>query len=119
MSEFTIELRQLYFFSFHGVYEEERKVGGEFIVDLVVKYSSGDNKVSKISETINYAELYEVVKAEMNKPRNLLETLAQTTVEKIYLKFPQSMEIEIRIEKKNPPIANFSGNVAVSFKEQY
>lgn len=119
MSEFTIELKQLYFFSFHGIYEEERKVGGEFIVDLLVKYSSGDNKVSKISETINYAELYELVKVEMNKPRDLLEAIAQTTAEKIHSTFPQSKEIEIRIKKKNPPINNFSGSVAVNFKKLF
>lgn len=119
MGEITIELKELYFFSFHGMYEEERKVGAEFIVDLVVKYVVSKNIISKISETINYEELYEIVKTEMSKPRNLLETIAQTTAEKIHLAFPQSKEIEIRIEKKNPPINNFSGNVAVKYSTQF
>jgi dihydroneopterin aldolase len=119
MSEFTIELKQLYFFSFHGVYEEERKVGGEFIVDLLVKYSPGDKKISSISDTINYTTLYEIVKTEMNIPRNLLETIAQAIAENIHLTFPSAKEIEIRIEKKNPPIINFSGRVAVKFKKQF
>ena len=38
MGEFTIELRGLQFYSFHGLYEEEKKVGGEFIVDVFEKF---------------------------------------------------------------------------------
>lgn len=119
MSEIIIELKQLYFFSFHGLYEEERKVGGEFVVDLFTKYSSGQNKISFIEQTVNYAALYEIVKAEMNQPRNLLETLAQSIAEKIYQSFPLLKEIEIRIEKKNPPIVGFMGSVGVRFQKKY
>ena len=119
MSEFTIELKQLYFFSFHGVYEEERKVGGEFIVDLSAKYTSTGNTITSIKDTVNYATLYEIVKEEMNQPKDLLETIAQSIAEKIHLSFPVIKEIEIRIEKKNPPIVNFSGNVAVKYRKQF
>ena len=119
MSEFTIELKQLYFFSFHGVYEEERKVGGEFIVDVSVKFNSDKNKITGIADTVNYASLYEIVKEEMSQPRDLLESLTQSTADKIYQSFPHIKEVEIRIEKKNPPIVNFSGSVAVSYRKEY
>lgn len=117
MSEFTLELKQLYFFSFHGLYEEESKVGAEFIVDLTVKYTSRQNSVSFIEDTVNYATLYEILKKEMSQPRDLLETIAQSTTEMIYQSFPNIKEVEIRIEKKNPPIINFSGSVIVSLKK--
>ena len=119
MSEITIELKQLSFYSFHGIYEEEKKVGGEFIVDLSVKYAAGENKIAALDDTINYAALSEIVKKEMNIPRDLLEEIAQTVTEKIHQVYPSVKEIEIRIEKKNPPIINFSGNVAVCNKRQY
>ena len=119
MSEFSIELKQLYFFSFHGLYEEERKVGGEFIVDLSVKYTSGKNMIASITETVNYASLYQIVKEEMNQTRDLLEMVTQSIAEKIHLSFPVVKEIEIRIEKKNPPVVGFIGNVAVRFCKQY
>ena len=119
MSEFTIELKQLYFFSFHGLYEEERKVGGEFSVDLFVKYMGGENNIISIEETINYATLYEIVKNEMNQPRDLLETVAQSIADRIHKTFSTVKEIEIRIEKKNPPIINFYGNVAVRLTKRY
>ena len=119
MNEFLIELKQLYFYSFHGLYDEERKVGGEFIVDLLVKYSTFENKITYIAETVNYAALYEIVKGEMNQPRDLLETIAQSITKKIHLSFPAVKEIEIRIEKKNPPIVNFSGSVSMMYKKEY
>ena len=119
MSEFTIALNQLYFFSFHGLYEEEKKVGGEFNVDLSVKYNAGQSTITKLEETVNYAILYEIVKTEMNQARDLLETVARSITEKIHQAFPSVKEIEIMIEKKNPPIVGFIGNVAVRFSKKY
>jgi dihydroneopterin aldolase len=119
MSEFIIELKQLYFFSFHGLYEEERKVGSEYSVDLFAKYSAGENIIATIKETVNYATLYDIVKAEMNYPRDLLETVAQSIAEKIHQSFPIVNEIEISIEKKHPPIIGFAGSVGVRFKDQF
>jgi dihydroneopterin aldolase len=118
MSEFTIELKQLYFFSFHGLYEEERKVGGEFSVDLFVKYIREQN-VSNIEETVNYAILYEIVKTEMNQPRDLLETITQSIAEKIHQAFPIAKEMEICIQKKHPPIIGFTGTVGVRLRKQF
>jgi dihydroneopterin aldolase len=118
MAEFIIELKHLQFFSFHGLFAEERKVGGEFIVDLSVKYVSNQKVITSLDETINYAALYDIVKKEMSEPRDLLETIAQTIADKIQKNFPLIKEIEIRIEKKNPPIVGISGNVAVKYLSQ-
>ena len=119
MREFTIELNKLEFFSFHGLYEEEKKVGGEFIVDLSAKYTSPQKSIVSLDETINYAALYEIVKEEMDQPRDLLETIALSIAEKAQQKFPLIKEIEIRIEKKNPPIIGFCGNVAVKYHKKF
>lgn len=118
MGDFTIELKQLYFFSFHGMYEEERRVGGEFSVDLFIKYTS-DNAITCIDETINYALLYKIVKEEMIIPRDLLETIAQSIVEMIFRTYPIVKEIEVYIEKKHPPIKGFAGSVGVRLKKRF
>ena len=119
MSEFTIELRNLQFFSFHGLYEEEKKVGGEFVVDVFAKFPSENHNLTSIDETVNYAALFAIIKEEMNQPRELLETIAQSIAEKIYTKYSVIKEIEIRIEKKRAPIVGFSGSVAARYKKQY
>lgn len=118
-SEFTIELKGVRFFAFHGVYQEERQAGNEYLVDLSVKYRSGAKGVNKIADTVNYEKLFEILKQEMQQPRDLLETLATSIIEKIREQFPQVKETIISIQKKNPPMTNFSGNVAVTFKKSY
>jgi dihydroneopterin aldolase len=118
MAEFTIELKGLHFFSFHGLYGEEKKVGGEFLVDLFVKFTE-KKRITTIDETVSYASLYAIVKEEMNQPRELLETLTQSIADKIHTDYPSLKEIEIHIEKKNPPIIGFMGSVAVNYKKQF
>ena len=119
MSYLSIELKSISFFAFHGLYEEERKVGHEFIVDLSVQYDPGKEMIDKIRDTINYVDLFDIVSEEMKQPRNLLETLVMSIANKISSKYPRVREISIRIEKKNPSIVNFAGSVCVSYKKQY
>lgn len=117
-SEFTIELKSVIFFAYHGLHDEERKTGNEYEVDLSVKYNGDGKKITKIEETINYVRLFEIVKQEMEQPRNLLETVAISITEKIQEQFSQAKEVEVRINKKNPPIINFSGSVAVIYSKR-
>ena len=117
MGEFTIELRDLQFFSFHGLYEEEKKVGGEFVVDAFAKFPAEGHDLTSINETVNYAALFAIIKDEMGRPRELLETIAQSIAERIYAKYTVIKEIEIRIEKKRAPIVGLNGSVAATYKK--
>ena len=118
-SEFIIELKSVNFFAFHGLHDEERKTGNEYEVDLSVKYITDGKKITKIENTINYVRLFEIVKQEMEQPRNLLETVAISITEKIQEQFSQVKEVVVRINKKNPPIINFSGSVAVIYSQRF
>ena len=115
----TIKLKQLRFFAHHGLYEEERKVSNEFIVDLEVTFESPVAVVTKMSETINYIKLYELVKKQMLQPTDLIETLAMQITDRIHQLYSQVKKISITITKKYPPVINFSGNVAVSYVKEY
>ena len=119
MGEFTIELRDLQFYSYHGLYEEEKKAGGEFVVDLWAKFPAEDHALKSIDETVNYAALFRIVKDEMDQPRELLETIAQSIAEKVYAKYSVIKEVAIRIEKKKAPIIGLNGSVAASYRKVY
>ena len=119
MGEFTIELRNLQFYSFHGLYEEERIAGGDFVVDVWAKFPAEDHVLNSIDETVNYAALFAIIKEEMGQPRQLLETVAQSIAEKIYAKYNVIKEVKIRIEKKKAPIVGLNGSVAASYKKVY
>lgn len=115
----TIKLKQLRFLAHHGLYEEERKVSNEFIVDLEVDFESPVTILTKMNETINYIKVYELVKKHMLQTTDLLETLAMKITENIHESYPQVKKVSISITKKFPPVINFSGNVAVNYVKEY
>src|ERR1051325_9441108 len=110
-----IQLKQLRFFAHHGLYEEERKVSNEFMVDLEVSFESSAVIITKMNETINYIKLYDLIKKHMLQTTDLIETLTMKITDDIHDSYPQVKKVSIAITKKYPPVINFSGNVAVSY----
>jgi len=115
----TISLNKIRFYGQHGLYAEERRVGNEFEIDLHVHYHTGDNVIHSMSSTINYVSLYNLLKAEMQQPRELLETFLMETVEKIHLAFPLIEKVEISILKLQAPIAGVQGAVGVQYYKDF
>ncbi|MDR0541854.1 MAG: dihydroneopterin aldolase [Dysgonamonadaceae bacterium] len=109
-----IELKGMNFHAYHGVMEQERKIGNTFTVDVKLyvdlrKGIASDN----LTYTVNYASVYEVIKKEMAIPSNLIEHVAGRIVERIRKNFPTVEQVEIRLAKKNPPIEGDIQEVAV------
>lgn len=115
----TISLNKLNFLVYHGLYPEERKTGNEFEVNLMVSYLPVTDVITDIGETVNYATLFNLLKTEMQKPRELLETLVMEITELIHAAFPQIIKVEISVDKLHPPIAGFNGSVGVKYSKEY
>ena len=100
-----ISLRNVRFHAFHGVMPQERRVGGDFLVNLRVGYPLEQAMQSdEVSDTLNYAALYEVVKTEMMQPSNLLEHVAGHIADAVVKRFPQVTSIDLDLTKQNPPM---------------
>jgi len=114
----TLHLHNLNFFSFHGLYEEEKILGNEYEVNADVMF---DEKkiITGINETINYAKIFEVIKQRMDIPTALLETVAQDLAQQIQAIDPRIKTISISIVKKHPPLSNIQGSVGVSYKTEF
>lgn len=119
VSTCIIKISSARFFAHHGLYEEERKVSNEFVVDLEVSFQPEANPITKMNETINYIKLYELIKKHMLPSQDLIETIAMNIVNAIHDQYAQVKKISITITKKYPPVINFSGNVAVSYVKEY
>lgn len=115
----TIELKQLHFFAKHGLYAEERKTGNEFEVNLTIAYEPTSGTITDLSDTVNYVYIYDLLKMEMQKPRNLLETFAMEVTELMHSSFPEIKKIEISITKLHPPIVKFTGTIGVKYSKEY
>ena len=115
---FTIHLNKLEFFAHHGLHDEEAITGTNFEIDVSVQFSP-ENKINTIHQTINYADVYAVIKKHMQQPVALLESLAENIAEEIYSLDNRIMSINININKLHPPIQNFIGNVGVTYSKAY
>lgn len=92
--------------------EQERRAGNEYIVDLSVEYSPAD-PLRLLEDTISYAELYEIVKTEMQTPRNLLECVAGHIAKRVKDLYPIISRGEVTLTKTTPPIAGITGEASV------
>ena len=115
---FTINLHNLTFHAYHGVYEEERILGNNFMVNVSLTFNAAE-PVTELHHTINYAAVYEIIKQSMLVATPLLETLAQELSHKIYQMDNRIKSISVSVEKKNPPISNMEGSVSVHYKKTF
>ena len=109
-----IRLNKMKFHAFHGAMEQEQKVGNTYIIDLKLyadlsKASETDN----LEDTINYAEIYNIVKTEMEIPSKLLEHVAGRILQKIKKDFPAIEKVEICLAKERPPMGGEVESAAV------
>ncbi|MDC0035412.1 dihydroneopterin aldolase [Chloroflexi bacterium] len=84
-----IVLKGMCFYGYHGVNPEERTNGQKFVVDVIVECSLIEPAESdKIEDTVNYSELFRLVKSIVEgKPSNLLESVAKNISDKILLNY--------------------------------
>lgn len=101
----SIFIDGLHLYAFHGVMELERNVGGEFTVSLRVHYNiEKAMETDSVDDTLNYAELCEVVRQQMAQPSALLEHVAGRIAKAVFQRFPQASALQLRLVKQNPPM---------------
>lgn len=100
-----IELEGMEFKAYHGCLEQEKARGNLFIVDFRGELDlSAAAESDVLDDTLNYAEIYEIVAEEMSIPSELLENVAGRIVKAIEKRFPQLVRFSVRISKKRPPV---------------
>jgi dihydroneopterin aldolase len=115
----TISLNNVRFRAYHGVYPEERQKGNDFVVNMQVSYVPDSGTILSLDDTIDYAKLFEIINSTMQQPVDLLETLVQTIAYNVHKQYSQIKEVNVSVEKLNPPIDKFSGSVEVKFSKKY
>ena len=115
---YTIHLNKLAFFAHHGLHDEEAITGTNFEIDLSVEFDPGE-RLTSIQQTINYVDVYDIVKKHMAHPIALLETLAENITLEIHSLDKRIRSINISIHKLHPPINNFIGHVGVTYSKVF
>jgi len=101
----TILLSGMEFYAHHGCFEEERRVGAFFKIDMLLKYDATQAaKTDNVAYAVNYQAVYLDIKEVMREPVNLLETLCQKILSMLKENYPQVVSAEVTVHKMNPAL---------------
>ncbi|MDQ1236595.1 dihydroneopterin aldolase [Paenibacillus sp. SORGH_AS306] len=98
-------LTRMEYYGYHGVFEEERKLGQRFYVDLELEMDlSTAGQTDDLSNTINYAEIHEKVKQVVEQQSfKLIEALAEYIASSLLDAYTDVHALTVRVTKPHPP----------------
>lgn len=105
-------------FSFHGCLEEEKIIGGNYIVNVELECDfKTAAKQDDLSKTIDYVAVKEIVVRQMSIRSKLIESVAYNIVHEIKKNFSMANNCRVEIKKINPPIDGDIDYVSVLVEE--
>ena len=75
-----------------------------YVILKDVRFHAFHGVMHEVGDTLNYAEVYDLVKQEMKQPSKLLEHVAGRIVQTIGQHFPLVTSIDLTLMKQNPPM---------------
>lgn len=89
----------------HGVLPQEQATGNDYSINIRIGYDiSRAMLTDDVSDTLNYAEVYNIVKQEMAIPSKLIEHVSGRIANRLMEQYADISSIELRITKLNPPM---------------
>lgn len=111
----TLIIKNLKIFAYHGVNEEEKINGQNFLIDAEISTDKlGGYEDDKIENVLNYSKLIKEICAFFKKQSyNLIEKTAEATAKHLIKTFPQINEIDLTVKKPEAPISADFDYVAI------
>ena len=115
-----IVFEDLKIFAFHGVLPEENIIGTYFLINLQAHANLwAATESDDLNDTVNYAEINDIIHDEMKIPSKLMEHVAGRIIAKIKERFAQVSFIKIKITKTSPPMKGEMKGVSVEFSKEF
>lgn len=120
MMQTQIRLKNMRFHAYHGVLEQEKLTGNLFVVNLLITAPLESALSSdKLTDTLNYAEVYAVVKEQMEISSDLLEHVSGRILYALKEQFPTITAVQLEVSKDNPPFGGDVESASVIVNKQY
>ncbi|HUM48132.1 MAG TPA: dihydroneopterin aldolase [Chitinophagales bacterium] len=88
-----------------GVYPAERVLGNEIEVSVKLAVLPDKEPVADLlSRTIDYEQVYALVREVIAEPMHLLETAVKKISDSIVQHYPSVNMVKVRVSKLNPPL---------------
>lgn len=116
----VIALEGMRFFAYHGIYEEEQILGGDYIVDVFITTDTSEAaEEDNIHMTINYETVFSICDYEMRKPSDLIETVIERIILKIKSAFQTLQEVTVKVSKLNPPLGGRVAKASIESSAEF
>lgn len=101
-----IIMKNLGFYGYHGVLEEEKTIGQKFFIDVELHVDlKKAGEEDDINCTINYAEVYQIIQSVFkSKKYDLIEAIAEEICRKALKTYEKIIEIRVLIKKPEAPV---------------
>ncbi|SEF53119.1 dihydroneopterin aldolase [Halpernia humi] len=115
-----IIFENLKIYAYHGVLPEEKILGTYYILNVEIhadlqKPAESDD----LKDTINYAEINDILHAEMAISSKLLEHVCGRIIKNIKNNFPQIAFIKVKLTKTSPPMRGEMDGVSVEMESNF
>ncbi|SFH80581.1 dihydroneopterin aldolase [Halpernia frigidisoli] len=115
-----ILFENLKIYAYHGVLPEEKILGTYYILN--VEISADLSKAAEsddLKDTINYAEINDILHSEMAISSQLLEHVIGRIINNIKNTFPIISFVKVKLTKTNPPMKGEIDGVSVEIEESF
>lgn len=101
-----IIMKNLQFYGYHGVFEEERKLGQRFHFDVELETSlKTPGRTDQLEDAINYVDIYNTIREKAEGPAfNLLEALGNAIAIALLDRFIAVNKVKVEVRKPEAPI---------------
>lgn len=107
-------------YAYHGVLPEERTLGTYYLLNLEITSNLWKAaETDDLSDTLNYAEINELLHREMAIPADLMEHAAGRMMMAIKTQYPSVEKIKIRMTKTNPPMRGEMKGVSIELEKSF
>jgi dihydroneopterin aldolase len=102
--------------AYHGVGDDEGRIGQQFLLDLVLDLDlSAAAHSDKLVDTISYADLIEVASKAFRAQRfRLVEAAGGAVADAVLAAYPRVRQLTVTVYKPHAPIAAVFANVGVT-----
>jgi dihydroneopterin aldolase len=107
-------------FAFHGVYENERKEGQKFSVDIVAEvdlYPAGAS--DNLNDSVDYSLIAQVAHQELvGEPCNLIEAVAERIAARILQDFEKVQSVLVTLHKPDAAVGVAIADIAIQIERR-
>ena len=112
----SLEIKGLFGFGYHGLFDDDRENGQGFLVDALLELDlTAVSRNDLLEDTIDYGAVCDLILAQLvGPPVSLIEKLAGQIADLILETFPKVNSVKITLHKPDAPIAVKVEDIAVS-----